>query len=77
MCAFKNEVSISPSPVGFLELGHTGLQSKCSGGLVFLGQESWAGESDMGLRTLSPVGKSLQYNYSPVVGRHPPVSNGT
>ena len=46
----KSEVCISPS---FL-------------GLVFLMPDPWAGEPDVGLRTVSPVGEPLLYNYSPV-----------
>ena len=29
-------------------------------------QGPWTGEPEVGLRTLTPVGKPLQYNYSPV-----------
>ena len=29
-------------------------------------QDPWTREPDVGLRTLTPVGKPLQYNYSPV-----------
>lgn len=37
-------------------------------GLIFLVQDPWAGEPDVGLRTLTPVGEPLQYNYCPVCG---------
>ena len=68
LCAsFKSEVSISPSSVGLLQLTCTGLQSQMLWGLVFL-QEPRAGEADVGLRTLTPVGGPLQYDFSPVSG---------
>ena len=31
-------------------------------------QGPWAGEPDVGLRPLTPVGEPLQYNYSPICG---------
>ena len=65
--SFKSEVPISPSPVRFLQLSPVGLQSQMFWGL-FLMQEPHAGEPDMGLRTLTPVGEPLQYNYSPIRG---------
>ena len=41
-------------------------------GLLFPVQESpalpWAAERDEGLGILTPVGETLQYNYSPVCG---------
>ena len=37
-------------------------------GLIFSVQDPQAGKPDMGLRTLTPVGKPLPYNYSPVCG---------
>ena len=46
----KSEACISPSFLGF----------------VFLMPDPWAEEPDMGLRTVSPVGEPLLYNYSPV-----------
>ena len=37
-------------------------------GRVFQVLEPQAGEPNVGLGTLTPVGESLQYNYSPVCG---------
>ena len=65
---FKNEVFISPSPVGLPKLSLTGLQSQTLWGLVFLVQDPWAKERDMGLSSLTPVGEPLQCNYSLVCG---------
>ena len=60
LCApFKNEVSISPSPVGLLQLSPAGFQSQMLWGFIFLVLDPWAGEPDMGLRTLTPVRESL------------------
>ena len=65
---FKSEVSITPSPVGLLQLSPTDLQSRMLWGLVFTVLDPWAGGPDMGLRILIPVGEPLQYSYSPVFG---------
>ena len=65
---FESKVSISPSPVGLLQLSPIGLQSQMLWGLVFLVPDPQAGEPDMELRTLIPVGEPLQSNYSPVCG---------
>ena len=43
-------------------------KAKCSGELLLLMPDIQAGELDMGLGTLIPVGKPLQYNYFPVCG---------
>ena len=62
LCApFINEVSISPSPLGLLLLSPSGLQSQMLWGLMFPVPDTGAGETDMGLRTLTPVGELLQY----------------
>ena len=53
---FKNEVSVFPSPVGLPKLSPSGLQSQMLWGLAFLVQDPRAGEPDVGLRTLTPVG---------------------
>ena len=60
--------SLSPSLVGFLKLSLTGLQRQILWGLVFPVQDPWAVEADLGLRTLTLMRESLQYNYSPVFG---------
>ena len=65
---FKSEVSISCSPLGLLKLSPTVLQSQMLWGLLFLVQDPWAGEPDVGLRSLTPVGEPLYYNYSPIHG---------
>ena len=50
---FKSRVSVSCSPpVALLNLSPTGFQSQMFWGLIFLVQEPWAGERDVGLRTL-------------------------
>ena len=69
LCASsKNGVSASPSPVELLQSSPAGLQSQMLWGLLPLMPDPQAGEPDMGLRTLTPVGELLQYNYSPVCG---------
>ena len=65
---FKNEVSLSPSPLGLLKVNLTGLQSKMLWRLVFLMQDPWAGEPDVGLRPHSALGEPLQCSYSPIFG---------
>ena len=72
---FKNEVSVSPSPVGLLILSPAGLKSQMFWELIFPVQGPQAGEPDVGLRTLTAVGEPLQCNYPPVVG-HPPGGKG-
>lgn len=58
--SFKNEVSISPSLVGEVHLRHTGLQSQALGACLH--------DAGLGLKTLTPVGEPLKYNYSLVCG---------
>ena len=65
---FKSGVSVSPSPVGLLKLRPMGLQSEVLWGLIFLVQNPQAGETDGGLRALTPVGEPLQSSYFPVCG---------
>ena len=48
--------------MGLLQVNPGGLQSQMLWELIFPVPESWAGEPDMGLRTLTPVGEPLQYN---------------
>ena len=67
----KSGVSVSPRPVQLLQL----LPPPRSGPSKPNALETYihragprAGEPDVGLRTLTPVGESLQYNYSPVYG---------
>ena len=52
---------VSPSPVKFLWLNYTGLQSQILWGLPLL-PDAHAGEPDVGLRTITPVGELLWYN---------------
>ena len=58
----KSEISISPSPVEPLKLSPTGLQGQRLWGLIFLLPYPWTGESDGGLRILTPMGEPLQYS---------------
>ena len=51
---FKNEVSISHDPVGFLQLSPTDLQSQIFYGFIFLVAYLWTGISDVGSK-LTPV----------------------
>ena len=57
MC-FKSEVPILPSPLGLQKVL----------GLIFPAQNALAGEPEVGLRPLAPLGEPLQCNYSPVCG---------
>ena len=50
----KSDVSVSPNPVGLLQLSPAGLQSQMVLG-VFQVLDPLAGQPDMGLRTLAPV----------------------
>ena len=50
----------------FLGSNPTGLQSRMLRGLLFSVPGLQAEESDMGLRTFTPVGEPLRYNYFPV-----------
>lgn len=60
---FKNEVSVSPSPVGLLQLSPTDHQSQVLWGHLFLMMDPCqSGKPDIGLRTLTPVGEPLQFN---------------
>ena len=65
---FKSDTSISPRPVGLPKLSPTGLQSQMLWGIIFLVQDPQAGEPNVGLRTLTPLGEPLRYNYSPGFG---------
>ena len=69
LCALStSEASIAPSLVGLLQLSLSGLQCQMLCGLGFLLLDPWVGESDVGLRFLTPVGEPPQYNDSPVCG---------
>ena len=52
--------------MGLLQLSLNGLQSQMLWGLIFPVLDPRAGEPDVALNTLTPVGETLQYNYSPV-----------
>ena len=68
LCALsKSGVSVSPSPVEFLRSNPAGLQSQMLCGLLLLLPDPQAGEPDVGLRTFTPVGELLWYNF-PVCG---------
>lgn len=64
----KSEVFISLSPVGLLQLSSIDLQRQMLWELIFPVPDPWAGDPNMGLRTLSPMGQPLQYTYYPVCG---------
>ena len=55
--ASESRVSVVPSPVGSLGSNTTGFQHHVLWGLLLLLPDPQAGESDMGLRTFSMVGK--------------------
>ena len=65
---FKSEISISPNPLGLPKVSVTGLLSQMLWALIFPVQDCYAGEPEVGLRPLTPLGEPLQYNYSPVCG---------
>ena len=73
LCApCKSEVSIFLSPLELPKLSPTGLPSHMLWEFVFPEKDPWAGDPNVGLRTLMPVGEPLQYNnYSPVCGSPP------
>ena len=61
LCALlESGVTISLSPLGLLKVSPTGLQSQMLWGLIFPVLDSWAGEPNMGLRPLTPLGETLQ-----------------
>ena len=64
----KCGVSVSPSPVEFLQSSPPALQSQMLWGIFLLMPDPQAEEPDVGLRTLIPVGQLLKYNYSTVCG---------
>ena len=68
VCASRSGVSLSPSPVEFLQSNPTGLQSQILWVLLLPLPDPQAGEPDMGLRTFTPVRELLWYNYFPVCG---------
>ena len=60
LCApSKSEVSVSPSPVELLHSCPAGLQSQMLWGLLLLMSDPQAGELDVELRSLTPVGEPL------------------
>ena len=74
-CPLRVE-SIFPSPVGLLKLSPTGLQSQMFWGLYFPVLDPHAGESVVGLQTLTFWGEPLWYNFSLVCGLPTPRGNG-
>ena len=46
------------------------LQSQMVRGFLLLMSDSQSREPDMGIRTLTPMGEPLQYNYFPICGSH-------
>ena len=59
VCPVRVKSFVSPSPVGLSKLSPTDLQSQMFWGLVFPVQDPWAGEPNVGLRTLTSMEKSL------------------
>ena len=55
---FKSEVFISPSPLGLPKVSPAGPESQMLWGLIFLVQDSWARELNVG--PLTPLGETLQ-----------------
>ena len=55
----KSGVSVSPSPVELLHSCPSGLQSQMLWGFLLPMPDPQGGEPDVGLRTLTPVGKPL------------------
>lgn len=53
--------------MGLPKLSPAGLQGQMLKGLI-LQQDLWVCGSEVGPRTLTPVGDPLQYNYFPVLG---------
>ena len=69
LCAlFKNEISVSPSPMELLHTSPTGLQCQMFCVLFLPVPDPQAWGPDVGLRTLTPIGESLWYSYFPVCG---------
>ena len=64
----KSEVSVSLSPVGLPKFKPRWPSKSNAVQVCLPGAGPRAGEPDVGLRTLTPVGETLQYNYSSVCG---------
>ena len=52
--------SFPPRPLKLLKVSPAGLQSQMLWGLLFLLQDPKAGETNVGLKPLTPLGESLQ-----------------
>ena len=72
VCPLRAKSLFPPVPWGSLHLSSTGLQSQCSGGSFPWCRSPGLGSLAVGLRTLTPGGEPLQYNYSPVCGSPTP-----
>ena len=70
----KCGVSLSPSPVAFLWSSLTDILSQMLQGFLIPVTDPQAGETDMGLRTVTAMGKHLWYNYFPDWGSPTPVA---
>ena len=55
----KSGVSLTYSPLALLNVSPTGLQRQMFWGLIFLAQDRWPGEADVGLRPFPPWGEAL------------------
>ena len=62
----KSGVSVSPSPAEVLQSNPPSLQSLILWEFLILLLEPQVGKPDVGLRTFTPMGGLLWYNFSPV-----------
>ena len=62
----KSGVSVSPSPVEVLQLNPASLQSLNLWEFLLPLPDPQVGKPDVGLRTFTPMGGLLWYNFSPV-----------
>ena len=56
---FKSEALVSPSPLGFPKLSPSSLEIQMLWWLILHEQDAQAGDPDVVLRTLTPVGEPL------------------
>ena len=69
MCALQQWSLCLTQSCGVPALKPTGLQSQMFWRLLLPMPRPQAGEPDLGLKTLTPMGESLWYNYFPVCGQ--------
>ena len=68
VCALEEWSFCIPQSCEFLRSNSAGLQTQMLWSLLLLMPDAQAGEPDVGLRTLTPVGELLWYNYFQVCG---------